>query len=227
MRGNVNAQKALNYLLDETTGSPASLDLLKRNLGFLGQQERGTEAGALIERLRNNLKQSMTSSPTMQQLGYGDANAEYATFKALMKQVNPELSLNAKNDLTAVRKLNQIFRDNFKSRNNLMAQLENAIGGDAMNRLAGIEASNLAPGGIRNVVGGSALASLPYMAMTGNLGGAAGVLASEASMSPRLNAEFWSLLGKSANQYNKLKNSLPPEVLNRLIKYQLLSEANN
>jgi hypothetical protein len=211
IKDNKHINAALKEVLSSNDATPGGMDTLRRNLGFYANEAknngRPTEASALIDEIRSNLKKGLEADPTMQGLGYGEANANYANFKNFKNLVDSELSLNAKNPQTAVRKLNQVFRDNFKGRNELMQQLDQVLGSNTLDKLAGIEASNWLPGGLRKV---AASASAPFAMFhpATLLGGAA--------MSPRINAELWNLIGKSARQYRNLKKVLPPEALRYL-----------
>lgn len=191
LRGKDVAEKAMNDVMSWTDNSAIGLDKLKQRLGtYLDQLSPINEGQARL--FVSKLKDSITQGLKKNVSGYAEMTQGYAKASALLDDINATFSLGSKNKETAIKKILSSLRENNEQRKELLS----ALGGDEiLAKVAGSQLGQLTPRGIAGVLAPTA-SSVGGLAALGNPAIIPGLLAYAATSSPRLMAEFVSILGK-------------------------------
>src|SRR5262249_29593605 len=151
-------------------------DTLKRRIDDFYSES--SNARAFTQRMKNATRGILNTVP-----GYQKMTADYAKASEFRTNLK-DLSLEAKNDGTALRKFGTLMDKNNRFRQGLVNQLSRYAGRDLQGEIAGLRLRPLTPGGLRNL-GDAALGAL----FLGHSLPGAGTLGAVASTSPRLVGE--------------------------------------
>jgi hypothetical protein len=177
--------------------SPRSVDILKRRIDDV--YSPSNNARAFVQRMKNQTRNALNSVP-----GYQQMTADYARASDFLDNLK-DLSLNATNDGTAIRKFGNLMNKNNGFRRDLVRQLSRNAGRDLTAEIAGSRLSSWIP---------TSGAGRPIDALLGLLGlghfvSPAPVVAGMATTSPRLMGETVRLAGKAAPLAPKAAGAMP------------------
>jgi len=193
VEGTASVQRAFDKLFAQPIKTVEQLDRVKKSLGSLAKgAPNGSPAQAFIYQMRSAVSEALKKNIP----GYEKEMARFSNAKSLSDEIEKVLSLSDKASRdTAIRKLVSTTRQNFEYRKALLDALSEKSGIDFSSRLSGAMLAPITPRGLSGV-------SLGPTGLTG------GILASLnpatipmyllyiASTSPRLVAEFVSILGR-------------------------------
>lgn len=210
--GQNSVQKAFNTVMSWTDNTPAGLDTLKKKLGKFYNaipREGAGDARNFVLELHNNVDKALKDNVK----GYTEMTAGWREATELIEEIQRALSLKdtASKD-TAVRKLMSTMRQNNELRLQLLQELGNAGKSDITGKIAGATLSARTPRGLAGtlqptaigITGITAPASIPAL------------LLYLATTSPRLVAEFVSIIGKIKGKV--ISPSIQKQIRNILIR---------
>jgi hypothetical protein len=162
------------------------VDILKRRIDDV--YSPSNNARAFVQRLKNQTRNVLNQVP-----GYQQMTADYARASDFLDNLK-DLSLNATNDGTAIRKFGNLMNKNNAFRRDLVNQLSRNAGRDLMGEIAGSSLSNWIPtsGASRPIDAVLGLLGLGHFAPLGP------VIGGMATTSPRLMGEAVNLAGRAA-----------------------------
>lgn len=185
--------------------TPLGLDTLKRRLDDL--YSPSSNARALVQRVKNQVRTVLNQ----QVPGYQQMTQDYAQASKFLDNVR-DLSLESKNDGTAIRKFSTILSQNNNYRRELVEQLSQLAGRDLVPEIAGRALNSWTRRGIGGQALGAELAAglLSHFLPPG-VGPAVGAtsLAGAAVTSPRLMGEAARLAPKVALVVPKVAGAIP------------------
>lgn len=179
--------------------TPVGLDLLKRKLDNLYTESK--DSRAIVTGLRNAVKNTIVDAVPE----YADMTKGYADATGLLNEAQSALSL--KNKVagdTALRKINQVMRENFDFRRETINKLEEQTGANLLDQTAGYQASQWLPrGALGKVIGGGEAAALFHAGL------APSGIAALALSSPKLVGGMMYGLGISVGMAKRIVAKLP------------------
>jgi hypothetical protein len=186
-------QRAFNELQGWSDTTPAGLDTLKRRLNQIADNIPVTERGGaraylsdVTGQVSDVLKQNVD--------GYEEMTRGYREASEMIEEIEKALSLSDKTSQdTAIRKLSSTMRRNFEFRLEMLKALEQVGGGDIQAKLAAGAMSSFTPKGLAGALSPFGLIG------SFSIGNIPGTLAYLAATSPRLMAEFLSVLRQIKN----------------------------
>lgn len=183
--GQVDIQHVHDLVSNWPDWSPAGADALKRRIADL-YSDSG-QARALITSVKNEVKQGIVD----QVPEYATMTKDYENASRFLDSLK-DLSIDAKNPGTAIRKITTTLNQNNEYRNMLVEALNQYSEKDLKGEIAGLALSKLAP---RGIMGPASGAGLLYGIMTGSLSPHA--VAAAALTSPRLMGEVAVAMGQA------------------------------
>jgi hypothetical protein len=199
------AKKVLNDVYSWTDWSPKGLDILKKRLFDFAKDARGSKAEVLVNDLAHNLDKSLKKLIP----DYEKMTAKWRKWKDLEDELNNTLSLSDKKSKdTAIRKLMSSMKENNETRKELVDLLTKTSGEDITGMLAGSQLAPIMPRGLAGGGVGIGTAGLSAFSVANPTTWPL-VIAYLGSSSPRLVAEFVSLIGKARRGANGLIEMTP------------------
>lgn len=182
--------------------TPIGVDTLKRRIADL--YSPSSNARAFVQRVGNNTRSLLENNVA----GYSDMTKEYAQASKFLDNLN-DLSLNSKNDGTAIRKLTTVLNQNYSYRQNLLDALsQHSTTGDLGSQVAGNRLSSWEPRGLRKALWGTGVPLELAGLFTGKVpltpASVAALLVSNAMASPRIAGETLGAAGRYAPQLKML-----------------------
>lgn len=178
-------QDIMNWGSKPGDNTPLGLDTLKRRIDDFWSPS--SNARAFVQRLKDTTRSVLNQVP-----GYQDMTKDYAEASKFITQVDSELSLNAKNPGTAIRKLTYALKQNNNYRQILTDALSQYTATDLKGELAGYALSKATP---RGLMGPATGAGILGAIATGHLTPAAAV--AMATSSPRLMGELMVAIARN------------------------------
>lgn len=208
-----NVQKIVETVSNWDDFTPKGIDYLKRQVdNFYIGNPGSRQYDKFVNSIRSSIKEQLVNSVP----GYSKMTKKYAQFLDIEEEISRALSLNDKAMAdTGIRKLLSTMRENFEWRKGLVQKLDEVSHGELLPKLAGYTMRSWAPKGFVGKLTGAAELYKVIHAFDPKF---AALLAMG---SPRISGEFLYMLGKTAQQINKIPTgSAMPETAAKLALFQ-------